>query len=88
MALSPINNYSLLFNYISYNVQFIKHALSHLGLLAFTGPLVPASNGGRSPSWLPELFSSHSHSYLQCTLHLELPPPDLSPITDFWSFVQ
>jgi hypothetical protein len=37
-------------------------ALSLLSLLSLTSPLVPASNGGMSPSWVPELSPCHNHS--------------------------
>jgi hypothetical protein len=39
----------------------------------FTRPLVPSSNGGRSPSWVPELYPCHSHSNSWLTVYsLEL----------------
>jgi hypothetical protein len=49
-------------NSISYTVQFTTHALSLLSLLSLTSHLVPASNGGRSPSWVLELSQCHDHS--------------------------
>jgi hypothetical protein len=59
---------------------------------SLTSPLVPASNGGRSPSWAPELFPSHSHGVSQSALHLlELPALvsnclELCPITNWLLF--
>jgi hypothetical protein len=38
------------------------HALTPLGLLPLTSARVPFSNGGRYPSWVPQLSSSHGHS--------------------------
>jgi hypothetical protein len=55
----------------------IYPAIGPPGLLSHTRALVPPSNGGRSPSWVPKLSTFHSHSDPQCTVHL-LPP--LSPI--------
>jgi hypothetical protein len=65
-------------------VQFTTHAFGPLGQLSVISPLVPASNGGGSPSWVPELYPSYSHSDLQCVLHLlELHP--LLQICTVWS---
>jgi hypothetical protein len=66
----------------SNSLQLTTHALRPLGLLSHTNPLVPGSNGGWSPSWIPELSVPHSHSDPQCTLHLELPL--LVPIYTVW----
>jgi hypothetical protein len=81
-----IRNYSLQFYHyyssISHTQHFTKHALSPLGLLSHTSPLVLASNSGRSPSLVPKLSLAHSHGDSQCAFHLELPLPT------FWSFLQ
>jgi hypothetical protein len=52
------------------------HILNPLGLLSHTSPRVSVSNGGRSPSWVPELSPSHSYSNTWLTLH----PLELCPI--------
>jgi hypothetical protein len=43
-------------------LHFTVHAMIPLGLLSHTSHLVPVSYGGHSPSWVPELSPSHSHS--------------------------
>jgi hypothetical protein len=55
--------------------QFTIQAMSPLGLLPHANPLVPGYNGGRSPSWFPELSVLHSHSDSLCTFNLELSTP-------------
>jgi hypothetical protein len=70
-------------------LQLIVYYNTHLVLSVscpFTSPPVPASNGRLSPSWVPELFPSNSHSDSQCCLHLELPL--LVSYCSVWSFVQ
>jgi hypothetical protein len=61
---------------IQLTLQFTTHALSLLGLLSFTSPLVPASNGGRFPSsgfpnWnslvLAQLNTLKSSSFWSCS---------------------
>jgi hypothetical protein len=59
---------------ISHSLQFTLHVLSLLGLLFFASPLVPAFNGGRSPSRnFPALQQFWAHSTPIGTL-LKLPP--------------
>jgi hypothetical protein len=62
------------YRYYTVCLQFTIHTLSPLGLLSHTSPLIPASNGGHSPSWDPELSLRYSHSNSHCHLHLQLPP--------------
>jgi hypothetical protein len=73
VALSPIFNYGLYSTIAIHNYSSL-HALSpvclSVCLLSHTSPLVPVSHGGRSPSWILELFQSHRHSDLQCALQL------------------
>jgi hypothetical protein len=78
--------------FYNYSMQFTIHVLSYLGQLSHNSSLIPASNGGRSLSWVPELSPHHTHSDFLITvcsleLHLELPPLELSQIPDR-SFVQ
>jgi hypothetical protein len=48
------------------SLQFTAHTHTHtpgrLSLLSFISPLVPASNGGRPLSLVPELSTCHSHN--------------------------
>jgi hypothetical protein len=45
--------------YFSHSVWFCTHTLGSLNLLFFTSPLVLASNGACSFSWVPELSLCH-----------------------------
>jgi hypothetical protein len=53
----------------SHSLQFTTHVPSILGLFSFTSLLVPASNGRRSPYWVPNCPHATATSILdsQCT---------------------
>jgi hypothetical protein len=80
IATSLFHNHSLtLYLTLSSSLR----APNPLHLLYHTSPLIPASNGGRFPSWVPEMSPSQSHSDTQCALHLYMPP--LVQICNVWS---
>jgi hypothetical protein len=49
---------------LTVSLQFTVQELGLPSLLSFTSPLVPASNGGHSFSWVPTLSLHHRHSNL------------------------
>jgi hypothetical protein len=64
-----ILNCNSLWHYCQFS-QFLNiYALGILGLLSLISPLVPASNSGRCPSWVPQLPHATATATLdsQCT---------------------
>jgi hypothetical protein len=49
--------------------QSTIRVLSLLRLLSLTSPLIPASNGGRFPSWVPKFSPRYNHSCSWLTVH-------------------
>jgi hypothetical protein len=72
VALSPILT-STVYSVTAFtHLQPVVHFTTHWVLLVScsSSPRVPASHGGCSPSWIPELSPSHSRSNTWLTVHL------------------
>jgi hypothetical protein len=84
MALSAVHSYSLYSVIaITHSLQFTEHTPSVLFICCSSSPRVPAAHGRRSPSWIPELSPSHSHSNTSLTVHTRgTDYSELSPVTD------
>jgi hypothetical protein len=78
VALSPIHSYSLC-SAITITQSAVHWTHRVLFVCCPSSRRVPASHGGCSPSWVPELSPSHSHSNTWHTVHsLEIPLEALS----------